>query len=81
MLTLQKDHRTCKSRREVDPVIHLRKLTSSERAAILKRVKVLNAQLQSQELSIERLEELRRERAVLKARLAIGMAPRRKKSP
>jgi hypothetical protein len=60
-------------------MINLRKLTPSERAAIQKRIKVLSAQIQSHELSMLRIDELHKERAVLKARLAIGTVSRRKR--
>jgi hypothetical protein len=46
-----------------------RKLTPVERAAINKRIKELNAQIQNPRLSIERVDELHKERAVLHARL------------
>ena len=46
-----------------------RKLTPVERAAINKRIKALNAQIQNPRLSIERVDELHKERAVLHARL------------
>ena len=44
-------------------------LTPRDRAAIIKRVKQLNAQIQSPRLSIERVDELHRERALLQAKL------------
>jgi len=45
------------------------KLTPSERAAVVKRVKELSAQIQDRQLSIERIDKLHKERAVLHARL------------
>jgi hypothetical protein len=45
------------------------KLTPRERAATIKRVKELNAQIQNERLSIERIDELHRQRAALQTRL------------
>jgi hypothetical protein len=45
------------------------KLTPAERAAIVKRVKELDAKMQNPRLSIERVDEMHRERAELRARL------------
>jgi hypothetical protein len=45
------------------------KLNPRERAAIVKRVTELNAKIQDPRLSIERVDELHRERAALRAQL------------
>lgn len=45
------------------------KMTPRERAAIIKRVKELNARIQDPRLSIERVDELHTERALLHAQL------------
>jgi hypothetical protein len=45
------------------------KLNPAERAAINKRIKELNAHIQNPRLSLERVDELHKERAILHARL------------
>ncbi|MEX0677494.1 MAG: hypothetical protein WD063_10495 [Pirellulales bacterium] len=45
------------------------KLTPRQRAAIVKRVKELNVKIQNPRLSIERVDELHKERASLHAQL------------
>jgi hypothetical protein len=45
------------------------KLTPRERSAIVKRVKELNEKIQNPRLSIERVDDLHRERAALRAQL------------
>ena len=45
------------------------KMSPGERAAIIKRVKELNAKIQEPRLSIERVDELHKERATLHAKL------------
>jgi hypothetical protein len=49
----------------------MNKLTPRERAAIIKRVKELNAKISNPRLSIERVDELHRERAELHAQLTL----------
>jgi hypothetical protein len=49
--------------------IPMNKLTPRERAELLKRVKQLNAQIQNPRLSIERVDDLHKQRAQLHARL------------
>jgi hypothetical protein len=45
------------------------KLTPRERAALIKLVKELNVRIQSERLSIERIDALHKERAALQTRL------------
>lgn len=45
------------------------KLTPRERAVIAKRVKEINAKIQDPRLSIQRIDDLHRERAALHAQL------------
>jgi hypothetical protein len=45
------------------------KLTPAARAAMVKRVKELDAKMQNQRLSIERVDEMHKERSELRARL------------
>jgi hypothetical protein len=52
------------------------KMTPRERADIIKRVKELNSQIQNLRLSIERVDELHRQRAMLHARLMEDRAAR-----
>lgn len=47
----------------------MERMNPRERASIIKRVKELNAKIQSPRLSIERIDELHAERAQLQARL------------
>ncbi len=49
----------------------MNKLTPRKRAAIIKRVKELNARINDPRLSIERVDELHRERAALHAQLTL----------
>jgi hypothetical protein len=49
--------------------VSLSKLTPRERATIVKRVKELNTKIQNPRLSIERIDDLHKERAELTARL------------
>lgn len=51
-------------------------LTPAERAAIVKRVKKLDVEMQNPRLSIERVDELHKERAELRARLLDDRAER-----
>lgn len=50
-------------------MVPMSKLTPRDREAIIKRVKEINARIQNQRLSIERVDELHKERAILQAKL------------
>jgi hypothetical protein len=47
----------------------MEKMNPRDRALVLKRIKELNAKIQSPRLSIERIDELHAERAALQVRL------------
>ncbi|MEX2114688.1 MAG: hypothetical protein WD845_15955 [Pirellulales bacterium] len=52
------------------------KLTPAERAAIIKKVKLLDVKMQDPRLSIERVDEMHKERAALRAQLLEDRAGR-----
>jgi hypothetical protein len=57
-------------------MVDMVKLTPRQRAVMVKRIKELNAKIQDPRLSIERVDDLHKERAALHARLLEDRAAR-----